>query len=317
MAGPVRNDTAMPATLTRRRALYVLALIALLAAGGCTDKPGRGVPAGTASEHSACAGLTFAGFPLYATVRLNAAFVCHAGFAAAVLPGYREPAWVVTWLGPNENRLQDGALFHDFRADPDLPAQAQARASHLAHSGFIALQAIGADAYGRDLRKVNQSFWLSNAFAATPASAQAWTELDLATHAWARQRGGLFITAGAIFSGGQALAWIGQAAGVPGEGLPHVSGVGAVRNDASDSRTDKMGVPTHLYEVVFDGHTGQAAAFIVPNQNSPIDLERCRTTVAQVEAATGLRLFPLLAQTQRAGIETQYDVGAWPLMSGR
>ena len=58
----------------------------------------------------------------------------------------------------------------------------------------------------------------------------------------------------------------------------------------------KVGVPTRLYKVVIDVKNNKASAYIFPNTALPVnDMEKYKTTIAEVEKATGINFNPKLA----------------------
>lgn len=59
---------------------------------------------------------------------------------------------------------------------------------------------------------------------------------------------------------------------------------------------NKVGVPTRLYKIVIDVKGNKASAYIFPNTALPVaDLEKYKTTIADVEKNTGINFNPKLA----------------------
>lgn len=79
----------------------------------------------------------------------------------------------------------------------------------------------------------------------------------------------------------------------------------------------KIAVPTHYFRIiakVVDERPPQFMAFLMPNRN---DVEQefgsYRTSIASIEAATGLRFFPDLPSDQRARILSDIAGPLWPI----
>jgi DNA/RNA endonuclease G (NUC1) len=68
---------------------------------------------------------------------------------------------------------------------------------------------------------------------------------------------------------------------------------GAVFDSGHATIGDGVAVPTRLYKVIVYRQSGQVSAYLMPNAAISVrDLPQYKTTVAEVEQATGLR-FPV------------------------
>lgn len=243
-------------------------------------------------------------FPTEAKVASRAWHVCHQAYSSYVDPVTRTPLWSAelldgAGLGAEETRT------NDFRPDPEIPRDAQARSQRdFARSGYDQGHLSPAGdfrAYAPEV--MSESFYYSNI---VPQDADnnrhAWQKLEIFTRQWAQARGKVYVVTGPIYSGGKTL------------GPP-----------LGDS---KLAVPTHLFKAVVDYDRMEAIAFVLPNK--PIapegagsygprgpslkqweqELSKYIVSVRDIEAWSGLRFDASLPQAQRDALHG-YKSAMW------
>ena len=107
----------------------------------------------------------------------------------------------------------------------------------------------------------NESFMLSNI---VPQNAdnnrRLWSGIESTTRLLGKRSGELYVVTGTIYSGSR------------------LSTVG-----------DRVTVPTHLYKALYDPKTGESAAYIVRNDETP---QFATVDLATLQQLSGVRVFP-------------------------
>ena len=94
-----------------------------------------------------------------------------------------------------------------------------------------------------------------------------WNDLEIQCRYWAKRMGDLYIVAGPIFYNG-------------------------VRKTVGKN---KVAVPDAFFKVILsDGRKAKAIGFVYPNQGGHQDMDRCVSSVDEIERVTGIDFFPLL-----------------------
>lgn len=276
-------------TLSRSALLTALTGAVLFLAGCGHDHPNK-VPR---QANAPCADLAGAGFPLLDPPIKRPFFVCHKGLMALEFnPTTKTALWVVEHL----TRAQVTGTFPiiaDFRVDPNLGSEVRNTPTDFALKDFLPGQLAAVGDFRFDDVKMSRTFYLSNA---VPMPAEnrngIWRRLEKNVQGWAAEKGELYVISGPIFYGGQPLQWIGGPPPQEGYLTPQY----ATNTPAKLKHKDKLGVPTHVYKVIYDPAKHSAVAFIIPNgQAIPADqLPRFAVSVQQVEQLTYLSFLPNL-----------------------
>jgi endonuclease G len=137
-----------------------------------------------------------------------------------------------------------------------------------------------------DARAMSESFLLSNMAPQIGIGFNRgiWAVLEEKIRDWTIARGELYVVTGPIFAPG------------------------------ADNRigTNKVAVPTHFYQVVFDPVRVEAIAFILPNKKLRADtLPTFITSVDEVEKETGLDFLSELEDSVESLIEARVQAGMW------
>lgn len=231
-------------------------------------------------------------FPAEPKVAARAWHACHRAYSSYFDPVTHTPLWSAelldgAGLGAEETRT------NDFRPDPDIPRDIQARSQRdFAHSGYDQGHLSPAGdfrAYAPEV--MSESFYYSNI---VPQDADnnrhAWQKLEIFTRQWAQARGKVYVVTGPIYSEGKTLGLLGAS---------------------------QLAIPTHLFKVVFDYDRMESLAFVLPNKpispggSDPLsargatlkqweqELSKYIVSVRDIEAWSGLRFDPALPQAQR------------------
>jgi endonuclease G len=176
------------------------------------------------------------------------------------------PVWVAYTLAP-EHAVGCIARSNAFATDQSLPEGGRAMPGDYVKSGYD----IGHIAPDGDMswneEVEHESFILSNMTPQLPnLNRGIWKELESDVRAWAYERSHtILVYAGPVY---------------------------AITKDKTIGK-DNVVVPDAFYKIVVDTVTGEYTAFLFPQQNGlGTDLEKVRSTVAEVSAETGIT-FPL------------------------
>jgi len=290
--------------MTVLRSLRTTALLgAVFLLASCSHSKPVPVPRGA---NAPCADLAGAGFPVLTPEITAPYFLCRPGtYALEFNPVSKTALWVTEHLVGTDLNAQ-AARAPDFRDDPMLPADVRNTTNDFTN-GYAPGHLASTDDYVADPVKMSWTYYLSTVVPQHPGSRDIWARLEQNVRAWAQAKGQLYVISGPIYNGGQAAAWIG--------GPPPPKGPVRARYSVPnprDAHKGKMGVPTHLYKVIFDPATRQAVAFIIPNQAVPVaQLPYYAVSVQQVEAATHLTFLPNLPN--RAQVVGTVTPTAWIL----
>jgi endonuclease G, mitochondrial len=80
---------------------------------------------------------------------------------------------------------------------------------------------------------------------------------------------------------------------------------GTIYDEGYKTIGNNVGVPTRIWKIVYNATTNQTIAFLFPNSKlSTKDLPKYVVTVDEVEAATGINVFPKLNEAVEAKVDT-------------
>lgn len=153
----------------------------------------------------------------------------------------------------------------DFREDPAVSAQCRSRLQDYAGQSYDRGHMSAAGNNTQTAQIMSESFFLSNMVPQVPNNNRGiWRILEMQIRDQVSNTGqGLYVISGAIFDQGHKTIGNGVA------------------------------VPTRLYKVIINKQTGDVTAYLMPNGPLPVaDLPKYRTTLQDVEQATGMR-FPV------------------------
>jgi len=151
----------------------------------------------------------------------------------------------------------------NFREDPEVKAECRSTLRDYAGSGLDRGHLAPAANNTQTAEIMSESFFLSNMIPQHANNNRGiWRILELQIRDHVRNTGeALHVKSGAVFDPGH------------------------------DTIGNGVAVPTRLFKVIINRKTGEVTAYLMPNAAIPVaDLPRYKTTVAEVEQATGLTI---------------------------
>ena len=210
--------------------------------------------------------------------------LCRTGYLLAHSQETKTPYWVIEHLTAEKAK---GKLKRkdNFEPDPDLEKGKRAELTDYKGSGYTRGHMAPAADMKWNTGAMEQCFYLSNMIPQNPPmNEQIWAALEENVRAWAIRRDDVYVVTGPIYKGG-------------------------VKKTIGKNR---VGVPTHIYKIVYDPNTLEAIAFIMPNK--PIDkkgMAKYIVTIRDVEAKTGLDFLSGLNTQLQDIVETKKQTGLW------
>jgi endonuclease G len=213
--------------------------------------------------------------------------LCRTGYALAHNPDTKTPFWVAEHLTA-EKASAARARSNDFQSDPDLEEGERAELADYKQSGFDRGHMAPAANMRWSREAMSESFFLSNMAPQVGAGMNRgiWKELEEKVRQWAVDREELYIYTGPIYES----------------------------QDIQTIGTNKVGVPTHFYKIVYDPLQVEVIAFIMPNQKLKTeDMPSYIVSVREVEAKTGLNFLSKLKKRVQDQIEVEPAAALWDL----
>lgn len=209
-----------------------------------------------------CPALTAAGAATYAA-KPGDQEICHKNYAIIHSCAVKAPIAVFERLS-SEDMTGPAKRKDDFRPDPKVTPACSATLADYATVGKTHdrghLSPAGNNT--QDPATMSESFYLSNMQPQIANNNRGiWKQLETYEREWAKQPGtDYYIISGGIFDAGHQKT---------GNGL---------------------GIPTRLYKIIIEKNSKKVKAYLMPNTALPVaDLPKYETTVANVEAVTGLK----------------------------
>lgn len=303
--------------------MSVRALIAGLLVASVAACAPQSIPVPAAGGE--CSELAYQGFPRLEPPLKNSFFVCHKGFALQYAVPVRSALWVVQHLkatdidNPTVTRERE-----EFRPDARLPEGITPTPDRFTRTGYDRGHLAPAADFVENPAGMSHSFYTSNIVPQDPGNNRGiWVRLEKNVRAWARQKGEVYVVSGPIYYAGAKpftpQGWLALTDGRPEYVIEEYSRQDEESKKKKRERAKRrgaraIGVPSHLYKVIYDPAANTAIAFVVPNVNVPSEsLAQYATTVAEVERLTNLRFFPELSMEAQGAVKTQVNPNAWLL----
>lgn len=213
--------------------------------------------------------------------------LCRKGYALAYNSDYKTPDWVAEHLTKEKASAHMGRKNY-FAPDPDLSEGGRAELVDYKRSGFDRGHMAPAGDMRWDLEAYKESFYLSNMVPQVGRGMNQgiWKDLEELVREWALKRGELYIYTGPVYD----------------DALDAVETIG----------DDEVGIPTHLYKIVYDPKRKEALAFLMPNEVLQTeDMPKYIVSVDRVEKKTGLDFLSALSSQEQQRIESKKAVGLW------
>lgn len=138
-----------------------------------------------------------------------------------------------------------------------------------------------------DEQAMSESFYLSNMIPQVGVGMNRgiWKDLEGKVRLWALERGELYIYTGPIYADSAKPKTIGS---------------------------NKVGVPSHIYKIIFDPIKIEAIAYIMPNKKLKTkDMPNYIVSIREIEKKTGLNFLSTLNQRVQDVVEGGKAVGGW------
>jgi endonuclease G len=224
------------------------------------------------------------GAPVTSLDESNTQYLCRINYAVHYRNDTKTAEWVaerITLEDVNGNaRRRD-----NFRADQEVPAEHRATLQDYAGSGYDRGHLAPAAANTQNDEIMSESFLLTNMVPQNASKNRGvWRILELRIRDWVRQGKDIWVVTGTVYEDG------------------HLN----IGND--------VGVPTHMWKVVYDAKEQKTIAFLMPNVKnqriSQSELPNFAISVAELEKRTGINFHPKLP-AELADIESSLDLNRW------
>ena len=225
-----------------------------------------------------CPQHTIHGAPI-SSITENTQYICHGNYAIHYRYDTKTAEFVVEHLddsdinGPAKRK-------DDFRPDPKVPDDKEAHLEDYKGHPYDRGHLVPAADNRTDNEQMSESFFLTNMVPQDPGNNRViWRILELGVRNTAADGNDIYVSSGTIYEG--EYKTIGK----------------------------NVGVPTHVWKVIYNHSNGETVAFIFPNKKySSKDIPKFVVTVDEVEKRTGINFFPKLNEAA----ESKYDTTKWP-----
>ena len=225
-----------------------------------------------------CPEHTIHGAPI-SSITEGTQYICHGNYAIHYRYDTKTAEYVVEHLddsdinGPAKRR-------DDFRPDPKVDDDKEAHLSDYKGHPYDRGHLVPAADNRTDKEQMSESFFLTNMVPQDPGNNRViWRILELGVRNTAADGNDIYVSSGTIYE----------------EGYKTIG--------------NNVGVPTHVWKVIYNHTNGETIAFIFPNQKYKAkEIPKFVVTVDEVEKRTGINFFPKLDEAA----ESKYDETKWP-----
>ncbi|MEE8295790.1 MAG: DNA/RNA non-specific endonuclease [Sphingomonadales bacterium] len=211
--------------------------------------------------------------------------LCSMRFALSYNHFTKTPFWVVERLQAKNLLGTANRKFSNFKSDPRLEKESQARLADYRGSGYDR----GHMAPAGDLKSsqiaMDESFYLTNIAPQVGVGFNRgiWRQLEEKVRGWVLERGELYIITGPVYY---------DYSPVIGEG--------------------RVVVPDAFFKIIYDPRTFEALTFLLPNQAfSKTSLKKFQITIDDLESRVGVDFFNDLSPALEAALELSSSL-LWP-----
>ena len=224
------------------------------------------------------------GAPVTSLNESDTQYLCRMNYAVH----YRNDTKTAEWVAERitlEDVNGDARRRDNFRADPEVPDEHRATLEDYAGSGYDRGHLAPAAANTQSTEVMSESFLLTNMVPQNASKNRGvWRILELRVRDWVRQGKDIWVVTGTVYESGHLTI---------GNGV---------------------GVPTHMWKVIYDAKEQKTIAFYFPNVKdqriSQSELPNFAISVAELEKLTGINFHPDLP-AELADIETGLDLSRW------
>lgn len=231
-----------------------------------------------------CPEHVWSGAPVSSLPADSAQYLCKTNYAVHYRYDTKTAEYVVEHVtladvtGPARRR-------DNFRADPDIPPEHQARLQDYVGSGYDRGHLSPSAMNTQNDLIMSESFFLTNMVPQVPNHNRGiWRILELKIRGWVRAGAELYVITGTAYAADAATVGPGQVA-----------------------------VPTHMWKVIVDPGSNQGIGFFLPNTAIPVkDLPQYIVSIREIEQLTGIDFHPELP-VDLSSVETDVNPGHWNL----
>ena len=238
------------------------------------------------SVNEQCPEFVAHGAPQTSLDESNTQYLCRLNYAVHYRNDTKTAEWVAERITLEDVSAQVRRR-DNFRADTEVPAEHRATLEDYAGSGYDRGHLAPAASNSQTAEIMSESFLLTNM---VPQNANKnrgiWRILELRIRDWVRQGKDIWVVTGTVYEQGHLTI---------GNGV---------------------GVPTHMWKVIYDAGEQKAIAFYLPNQQGQriprSELHTFAMSVNELEAITGINFHPNLPENL-AHIEAEApNLDRWP-----
>jgi len=209
-------------------------------------------------------------------------YLCRTNYAVHYRKDTKTAEWVAERItvadvtGPARRR-------DNFRPDTDVPEPYRATLADYAGSGYDRGHLAPAATNTQSDEIMSESFLLTNMVPQNASKNRGiWRSLELSIRNWVNQGKDIWVVTGTVYEDGYL------------------------------SIGDGVGVPTHMWKVIYDASVPRAVAFYFPNERMPrSELPNLAMSVRELENITGINFHPELPADKKYIELAEPDLSKW------
>lgn len=208
--------------------------------------------------------------------------VKHSAYVSSYNTSHRQPNYVVHVI-PKDILYGTNTRTNDFRKDP-LIKQNMSDSTDYWNSGYDRGHMAASADFKWNKKALSESYFYSNIIPQNHGLNQnAWNKLEMQVREWAIDNDELIVVTGPILNNN--LSKIPQG-------------------------SSKVSIPDFIYKIVLDYFppTYKAIAFLYPNKDVPLDLEKHAVSIDSIEKLTGIDFFSKLNDSVESVLEAENDL---------
>lgn len=212
----------------------------------------------------------------------NTQYLCRLNYAVH----YRNDTKVAEWVAERitvEDVRGPAKRRNNFREDRDVPEPHRSTLEDYAGTGYDRGHLSPAAANTQNDEVMSESFLLTNMAPQNASKNRGiWRSLELRIRSWVNEGKDIWVVTGTVYQDGYLT--IGN----------------------------NVGVPTHMWKVIYDAKDSKGIAFLFPNEKIPrSELPNLAMSIRDLEAFTGINFHPQLPATEES-VELVFDISLWP-----
>ncbi|MFI3270238.1 MAG: DNA/RNA non-specific endonuclease [Rikenellaceae bacterium] len=206
----------------------------------------------------------------------------HTHYSLDYIEQHEQPQWVYYRLTSDQLK-GDAERASSFKIDPKVSTRSASSADYT-NSGYDRGHLCPAADMSHSELAMRESFYMSNISPQAPKFNRGiWKSLEERVRKWCATEGELHITTSGILS---------ESSGTIG-------------------KSSQISIPKRYYKAIYAPKSNKMIAFILPNESSNQPLQTFAVTVDEVEAATGIDLFPQLDDKIETKLEATINLSLW------